>query len=273
MKINQLKMQKLTALNQSTKHNVDLYSKDYEKFNFLSVGLNRPTTLAHIKVFIREIENTGIIDPVEIFRNKDDGNFYIYDGQNRFMAYKTLDLPVFFKIRDIKSVDEALTMLRAKNRANKNWTTEQFMDSFASQKLPAYVKYKNVFEKNKHIIKHAQLRILALGFDGTPSDINYIFNNGALEIASPTKLQNVLNDLNNFYNINEKCVKNKHIQRAYIQLINNEEKIDKNAVLNVFKKMKAIGFKNSKPNQIVTKFISDYNSYVPLASQIDVDKY
>jgi hypothetical protein len=94
-------------------------SKDYDKFKTL--GGNR--FVDHSDKIVESIKNIGqLIAPIIV-----NEKFEVIDGQNRFEAYKKLELPVYYIIAEGYGISECVAM----NSVSKNWTTDDYINSHA----------------------------------------------------------------------------------------------------------------------------------------------
>ena len=115
-------------------------SKDYDKFKTL--GGNR--FVDHSDKIVESIKNIGqLIAPIII-----NEKFEIIDGQNRFEAYKKLELPVYYVIAEGYGISECVAM----NSVSKNWTTDDYINSYAELGHRDYQILRDFIGKFKSII-------------------------------------------------------------------------------------------------------------------------
>jgi hypothetical protein len=93
-------------------------SKDYDKFKF--VNGNRPVDDRHVNKLVASMKQHYVPTPI-IVNSKNQ----IVDGQHRYLACKQLGLDIYFYRNDIK-----LDGLRTINQNTKNWTLDDFMNSY-----------------------------------------------------------------------------------------------------------------------------------------------
>ena len=93
-------------------------SKDYNKFKFVSG--NRPVDDRHVNKLVHSMKQHFIPTPI-IVNSKNE----IVDGQHRYLACKKLGLDVYYYKNDIK-----LDGLRTINQNMKNWTLDDFLESY-----------------------------------------------------------------------------------------------------------------------------------------------
>ena len=153
-------------------------TNNYEKFSY--IGGNRPVRVnkAHFKNLKDSISIKQI--PVPIVVNE---NYEICDGQNRFEACKKLKKPVFY----IKIDGLGLEDVQRLNANTKNWDTDDFLDSFCAQGIPAYLEYRAHKEKYKFPHTSTQV-ILSGGWEGKGGkNISQVFKDGNFEINDHKK--------------------------------------------------------------------------------------
>jgi|TARA_R100001530_G_C4302853_1_gene150965 hypothetical protein len=124
-------------------------TKDYEKFSFIDGNRNvRPNHVEKLCNSFREVQ-LGV--PLVV-----DKDYRIYDGQNRFMALKSLEFPIYYQIIDKMT----LRMLQLLNSNASNWTTAQYCDSYCELGHAEYYKYK-AFKKKYKLGVRESLNLLA----------------------------------------------------------------------------------------------------------------
>ena len=110
---------------------------DYSKFKKLK-GNRDPKTA---KKIVNSINEVGyVLDPI-LINEKDE----IIDGQNRFEAVMQLGLPVVYVKQDGIGKRECQHL----NINQSNWTTEQFIDSYAEDGIEDYVRLKALVDDFK----------------------------------------------------------------------------------------------------------------------------
>lgn len=115
-------------------------SKDYDKFKTL--GGNR--FVDHSAKIVESIKNIGqLIAPIIV-----NEKFEIIDGQNRFEAYKKLELPVYYVIAEGYGINECVAM----NSVSKNWTTDDYINSYSELGHWDYQILKDFIGKFKSVV-------------------------------------------------------------------------------------------------------------------------
>ena len=106
-------------------------TNDYEKFSFIDGNRNvRPN---HVEKLCNSFREVQLEVPLVV-----DKDYRIYDGQNRFMALKSLEFPIYYQIIDKMT----LRMLQLLNSNASNWTTAQYCHSYCELGFPEYYKYR-----------------------------------------------------------------------------------------------------------------------------------
>jgi hypothetical protein len=126
-------------------------TRDFDKFKFIDG--NRKIIKPHLLSLIKSIEDNGYLFGIIVV----NGAFEIIDGQHRFKACKQLDIPFYYVIKKNYGLDEVHTL----NQLTKNWTMDQFMNSYADMGYREYQMYK--FFKEKYNFGHAECMSLLSG--------------------------------------------------------------------------------------------------------------
>ena len=152
-------------------------SKDYNKFKFVSG--NRPVDDRHVNKLVNSMKQHFIPTPI-IVNSKNE----IVDGQHRYLACKKLGLDVYYYKNDIK-----LDGLRTINQNMKNWTLDDFLESYVTienKKNPDSVGPYGVFKHFKQITGFPNaVCLMTLGATGYVGvSINKQFKEGKFNIPS-----------------------------------------------------------------------------------------
>lgn len=138
----------ISELKKSLKKNTDvsvskiqiLKTKNYKMFKFST--LNREPK--HYKKILESIQKNDLTkyNPILVsFTHKN--NLVIIDGQNRFMACKSLGLPIYFIISEEAGIEDAPQL----NSASKNWSNLDYVKHFANRGLESYNKIIDIQER------------------------------------------------------------------------------------------------------------------------------
>ncbi len=113
-------------------------TRDYERFSFIDG--NRAIRPNHVEKLCNSFRETQLPVPLVV-----DKHHRIYDGQNRFMALKSLELPIYYQVVDKMT----LRMLQLLNSNSSNWTTAQYCHSYCELGFAEYYKYRSFKRKYK----------------------------------------------------------------------------------------------------------------------------
>ena len=149
---------------------------DYSQFNILNG--NRAIHKARVNKIISSIKKVGwITNPIII-----NENFEIIDGQGRFTALKTLNMPVEYIIHPGAGIEECRQM----NINMNNWTVEDWVDSYAKENYQAYIYVLNLHKMYPDISLQMILSIVCTNGKRTDlkSDDKEDVKNGVLDMSS-----------------------------------------------------------------------------------------
>jgi hypothetical protein len=114
-------------------------TNDYDKFSFLSN--NRDPSRSHIEALKRAFEDYGnLTESQPVLVNE---RLQIIDGQHRFIAAQELGSPIFYTTVSGLGIQEARQM----NILHKNWTTDDYAESYAKGGNQQYVTYLELKEE------------------------------------------------------------------------------------------------------------------------------
>ena len=115
-------------------------SIDYTKFKIIDG--NRNINKTHVNNLIKSIEHNNLLHLRPIIVDED---YYILDGQHRFLAAQKLEKEFYF----IKCTSESYKELITLNRNQKNWTLDDFINFYAVKfKNENYIKLIDLKEKH-----------------------------------------------------------------------------------------------------------------------------
>tara|TARA_Y100000310_G_scaffold117771_1_gene116505 strand:+ start:287 stop:1030 length:744 start_codon:yes stop_codon:yes gene_type:complete len=118
---------------------IDVYkTKDYGIFSY--VEGNRNTAKKHIRELIESFSERQLAVPIVV-----DKDFKIYDGQHRMEAIKQLSLPVFY----IVLKDLGIRDIQLLNASSKNWTNDQYAESYNLPGSKNRISYEKYLEHRK----------------------------------------------------------------------------------------------------------------------------
>lgn len=112
-------------------------TKDYSKFK--RIDGNR--AVDHPQTIINSIKKHGVLNcPINV-----NEEFGVADGQNRVLAFEQLGLPV----RYIISAGIGIKECQAMNSGQKNWTADDFVNSYAESGDKRYIALKEAKQKHQ----------------------------------------------------------------------------------------------------------------------------
>lgn len=165
----------------------------------------------------------------------------IIDGQHRFEACKTLNVPVSYVIDDTLNMETILNDITLLNTASKEWDVSDFMRSEATKGNQNYILYSKVYSQYNKTFDHESLfYILNTDKNRTSDKISYpSFKSAELifEQSDYNYLTKRLEDISIFNDYNEIGGK-RYYQKALNQII-NATGFDFNQMLNKLKVRKS----------------------------------
>ena len=107
---------------------------DYSKFQFLDY--NRTVVPKRVQNIIESITKIGYVksEPILV-----DENYFIIDGQHRFMACKELGLPIHYEYKELDIDNKEAMLLLNKNQ--QIWRLEDYAQSWAKEGIAFYLEY------------------------------------------------------------------------------------------------------------------------------------
>lgn len=113
------------------------YSNNYDQFK-MKYG-NRSVSRKRVQTIKDSIEKIGwFCDPILVNEKME-----IIDGQHRFEALKELGLDIEYTVTAGADLEEARTL----NSCSKNWTTQNYIDSYAADGDINYINLRNLEKK------------------------------------------------------------------------------------------------------------------------------
>ena len=117
---------------------------DYDLFSFYTA--NRVPT--HWKKILQSIELQDLTDrqPILVYECKNTGQFFISDGQNRFLACKNSKRPIYAIVVTGSTLKQGESSLSILNSYQKNWTKGDYLEYFCSKGFQEYKNMKHAKE-------------------------------------------------------------------------------------------------------------------------------
>jgi hypothetical protein len=144
-------------------------TKDYSIFKLLEH--NRAITDKRIEKLTASFREGIVLCPIVCNKNME-----IVDGQGRFFTYKKLDLPVPFIIDEDAGIEECRRM----NAYSENWTSNDYVDSYAEEGDENYQRLKDVQETTGETYQMILRYINKQAFKKTGHGKNNILASGEL---------------------------------------------------------------------------------------------
>lgn len=128
---------------------------DYSKFKSLKGNriINEPNFLR-----IKESMDKQQLFNVIIVNEKNE----IIDGNHRFKTCKELNLPVYYVVCNGYSLEEVQIL----NANSKNWTKNDFLDSYCELGYPQYITMRNFMRRHKNYSIGVSMSLLSLANNG-----------------------------------------------------------------------------------------------------------
>lgn len=105
---------------------------DYSKFKIL-LG-NRNLDKLQVKRLKESFKRSYLTTPIIV-----NENFEIIDGQHRFEAAKSLNLPIYYFINPKYRLEEVQIL----NENMKNWNKKDYLNAYCDMKYTEYLKFRN----------------------------------------------------------------------------------------------------------------------------------
>jgi|TARA_R110001583_G_scaffold191573_1_gene357110 hypothetical protein len=145
---------------------------DYDLFKFIHG--NRNINLSQLNKLKESIAEDYIQVPIIV-----NEKYEIIDGQHRYHVLQSLKKPIYF----IKVDGLGMPEVHRLNTINKNWTLDDYMNSYCNKKLPEYIQYRDF--KNRYRFNHNECIILLKGYNGHIGSTNLDeFKQGKFKIKS-----------------------------------------------------------------------------------------
>lgn len=198
---------------------------DYDMFELLDCNKHR-INQKHVEVLMASIQSCNMLKFKPILVNKDYG---ILDGQHRFLAAKSLGVPIYYDM-DKQAKDDVIIML---NQAQKMWAYEDYLNYYASKGYPEYVKIKEFISKhNIPLTKYLTF------FNGRRQSSADEFKNGKIKCLNNAEVLDVWYNFKDFCELvrekhgggNLPWLNNKSLFRAFKNLHQTDEFIYANLV-------------------------------------------
>jgi hypothetical protein len=150
----------------------------------------------------------------------------IVDGQHRFEACQSLNIPVSYVIDNDLAMDSILNDITLINTASKEWDVSDFMGSEAQKGNQNYILYSSVYGMFSNVFDHEALYYILNNKPDRETKIKMchsLFKTGVLSF-NETDYNYLLDRLNNLSQFNQysEIGGKRHYQKALNQLFNTD---------------------------------------------------
>lgn len=181
-------------------------TRDYDKFKFME-GNRRTNDTVYLKL-VESMKEEQLEIPILV--NKD---FEIIDGQHRYKACKTLNLPVFYHIKD----DYGIEQVKKANMIGSNWVKEDFLNMFLSQENETY-EYINTLRELYGINLSIIIKLFAYFQESAKSVVGRQFEEGTITLDKVSLVEAYLDALMDFKDIDFKFYNTDMFVQSFLQL-------------------------------------------------------
>lgn len=143
---------------------------DYSLFK--RIGGNRNVDKHHVDTLVKRMVERDLKIPIVVNENME-----VIDGQHRLKAREIIGLPVYYVL--IEGLD-AQSMMQA-NSDNKNWTMDDYLNSYIEQNFHHYKVYKEF--KQRWGFGHSECITLLTGSSKRSGGVYNDFKNGEFGVS------------------------------------------------------------------------------------------
>ena len=167
-------------------------TKQYDLFCF--VKGNRGVNQSHVNKLIAKIKRKNLREiPIYVGPMNKDGKYPILDGQHRFEAYKTLDLPIRFIIVDYMTINDVPSM----NSTKLSWGNKDYLQRYVDKDMPSYIYYKKFMETYTLDNKFSVVTTILNGVYKRERGLEVDFVDGRFDISDTAKLTKLVQSARN----------------------------------------------------------------------------
>ena len=126
---------------------IDLSASELKNISLLPPLFTRESKTNHVNKIKSSIQKHGVLRDIVVAKLPFIGNeLYTIDGQSLVQACLELNLGLSAKVVEINDMRHLVELMSTVNSAAKNWTTLNYIDAWATVKIPDYVYLKKVQE-------------------------------------------------------------------------------------------------------------------------------
>ena len=105
--------------------------------NEIAPNLNRAVSVKHKDRMAQSIRKIGMSGGIAVVIYK--GVYYIVDGNHRAAAKTDLGLPIYFRYRNVDTLDELIECVIQHNASAKNWVNDVYINTFSGLGRKPYI--------------------------------------------------------------------------------------------------------------------------------------
>lgn len=132
---------------------------------------NRSVSKQRVMKIERSVDKVGWIIPTIVVNEK----LEVIDGQGRVEVAKRYNLPINVDVIPGLGIADCVAM----NVEQTNWAMTDFIESYAEQGVPDYIRFRDLLHENKH----ASIQVAFMAATGKPSLDTEGIKNGTMEFG------------------------------------------------------------------------------------------
>ena len=189
---------------------------DYDKFKIMEKG-NRD--IDHDGRIAKSMKKNFLFSPILVNEKME-----IIDGQNRFIASKSLGYPIYYIVMRGYGLNE----VRILNTNSVNWKTRDYIKSYADEDKIEYIKLENLIKSYPDIPASIILRIIG----NNAWDNNRILRNGIIKVKNVDYTEHILKMLMTYKPLHKDIFRRREFASAIIRLdkdpqFNNDKVVER----------------------------------------------
>lgn len=130
------------ATNKTDDEVAGTYYKTDKYWKFTFNPKNRVVDRLHVKALASSIKNRNLLCEQPILVNE---QYEIIDGQHRLTAAMKLGVPIYYILRNGLTIEDAIAL----NINTKNWGLADYLQHYATQKVPEYLWFERFIDEYK----------------------------------------------------------------------------------------------------------------------------
>ena len=193
-------------------------TKQYDLFCF--VKGNRTINQGHVNKLVAKIKRKNLRElPIFVGPLNKNGQYPILDGQHRYEAYKTLDLPIRFITVDYMNINDVPGM----NSTKMSWSNKDYLQRYVDKNISSYIYYKKFMETYTLDNKFSVVTSILNGVNKRERGLEVDFVDGKFDISETAKqnAEKIGVFLGNVFYILGKEVKNSFFMFALLHALSH----------------------------------------------------